>query len=115
MRQQAVQERQQLEARERHEVLVERLERLRADTTNVLESLGLSEGAANLVHTVQGLVEAKEELDLRVEKLEEEGEVRGDEIGKLQRRAVAWALEGFSEHVGAVLRLLGPVSGLDRA
>lgn len=87
MRMQVVQERQQQESNDRQAVFTERLDGLRADIQNVMESLGLTEGAANLVLTVEKLKEASSAHGKSLDELHALCRDYGSDIVTLQERA----------------------------
>ncbi|CAE7247935.1 unnamed protein product [Symbiodinium natans] len=89
MRMQVVQERQQQESNERQAVFTNRLEGLKADIQNVMESLGLTEGAANLVLTVERLKEASATHSASLNELHDLCNTQGESICALQQRADA--------------------------
>mmetsp|Transcript_61776 Transcript_61776/g.128118 ORF Transcript_61776/g.128118 Transcript_61776/m.128118 type:complete len:546 (-) Transcript_61776:18-1655(-) len=87
MRMQVVQERQQQESDDRQAVFTERLDGLKADIQNVMESLGLTEGAANLVLTVEKLKEASSVHGKSLDELHALCRTYGADIVTLQERA----------------------------
>ncbi|CAJ1403968.1 unnamed protein product [Effrenium voratum] len=89
MRMQVVQERQQQESNERQAAFEQRLELLKADIQNVMESLGLTEGAANLVETVQRLKESSAQHEDSLQLLCQESCDHAKNIHGLQLRADA--------------------------
>ncbi|CAK9034675.1 unnamed protein product [Durusdinium trenchii] len=87
MRMQVVQERKQLESDERQATFVERLELLKADIQNVMDSLGLTEGAANLVETVNSLMQSSGEHAAGLQELRQRSDAHMAHLETLQSRA----------------------------
>eukprot|EP00440_Ansanella_granifera_P052971 gb/GFBE01057430.1/.p1 GENE.gb/GFBE01057430.1/~~gb/GFBE01057430.1/.p1 ORF type:complete len:533 (+),score=146.66 gb/GFBE01057430.1/:1-1599(+) len=96
MRMQTVQERQQKESNEQQAAFHERLNVLKGDIQNVMEALGLIEGAANLVETVKSLTQTVDGNVVSIGKLDEESQqhfkqaeqasYRLDELDKVEPR-----------------------------
>eukprot|EP00913_Durusdinium_trenchii_P002601 g2407.t1 len=82
-----VQERKQLESDERQATFVERLELLKADIQNVMDSLGLTEGAANLVETVNSLMQSSGEHAAGLQELRQRSDAHMAHLETLQSRA----------------------------
>lgn len=87
MRMQIVQERQQQESNERQAEFLERLHLLKADIQNVMESLGITEGAANLVQTVGELVKSSAQHSSDLESLHQQSRDHAGDLQKLDLRA----------------------------
>jgi len=86
MRMQTVQETQHKEFKAKFPVYEERLDLLKASIQNVMESLGLAEGAANLVETVQKLTSDVSSHDVRLEQLRQASELQEEEIKQTVKR-----------------------------
>jgi len=86
MRMQTVQETQHKDFKAKFPAYEERLELLKASIQNVMESLGLVEGAANLVETVQKLTSAISSHGVSLQELRQASEHHDTEIEQTRQR-----------------------------
>eukprot|EP00930_Biecheleria_cincta_P043606 TRINITY_DN29929_c0_g1_i1.p1 TRINITY_DN29929_c0_g1~~TRINITY_DN29929_c0_g1_i1.p1 ORF type:complete len:535 (+),score=120.97 TRINITY_DN29929_c0_g1_i1:57-1661(+) len=87
MRMQTVQERQQQESNERQASFKQQLELARADLLNVMQTLGLVEGSANLVESVNMLTERSKDQGMSLQELQRTTQSHEEQLAAGVQRA----------------------------